>query len=332
VRGMSDGPLRLFMFGVARETAPIDRREQLSHAAAAFLEGLVVSTCHRVEFYVVAAHADAAERTVPGRDDWTRKTDLAAAIHLARVSSGLASAVLGEHEIAGQVRRAAAEAERTGALGPHLRHIVAAALAASGRVRSETSLGRGASSIAGAAVQGLEDEGRLDDASVLILGAGAVAQDVARRLSARRPKLRHLAVASRSLEHALRLASEVQADAVYDWHGALARLPLTNVVVAAVHSSGGILSADLLRSAGIPQLQERLVVDLSMPRAFASDASSVPGVRLRNVDEIEIAAAETHRLRQVAVPQAEAIVLHEAGLGFDRFLRRARHHVDVRVA
>jgi glutamyl-tRNA reductase len=207
--------------------------------------------------------------------------------------------------------------------------VIYAALAASRRVRSETSLGRGTASVAGAAVKWLMAEGCVKDSNLLILGSGVVARDVVRRLVARRTPVRSTVIASRSLEHAGRLASEIPGASVIRWSDVKSALHSADVIVGAFQSSDGALTASDLRADGA---RSRWIADLSMPRAFDPAACELPGVRLRNVDDFADDAALMQRLREQAVPAAEGIARHEAALGFVRFTHRANRRAVERVA
>ena len=139
----------------------------------------------------------------------TRWRERRRACHLFRVASGLDSAVIGEDEILGQVRRAFAEAQERESAGLVLTRLFQEALAAGKRVRSETEIGRCPVSVSGAAASILLERWgweSLEDASVLLVGAGEMARGVARCLQGM--QARDLTVANRTYARARELARE----------------------------------------------------------------------------------------------------------------------------
>src|SRR6187397_2199063 len=211
----------LLLLGLSHRTASVDDRGFAAarvgadaaawltrvHEAAGLAEVAVVATCHRLEVYAVASDLRAAEaglRDLFGEAHAERlyaRTGPDAALHLSRVACGLDSMIVGEAEIAGQVRRAAAVARSAGTLGPYLEAVMAGALAASGRARSETGIAQGVMSAASASVAlAAATYGSLADRSLLVVGAGQTGR-LALSRAARAPHGR-LIVASRSEKHA----------------------------------------------------------------------------------------------------------------------------------
>ena len=168
----------LLALGVSHKTAPLDLRERLSltegsavgalrelTASEGIHEAAAISTCNRTELYLVVSDTVEAESTALGV--LTRQADIPptellghlysrrgtdAAHHLFRVTAGLDSMVVGEAEIQGQVKRAYELALVEGATGPILNRLFRGALAAGGRVREETEIGRRNLSIPSVAV------------------------------------------------------------------------------------------------------------------------------------------------------------------------------------
>ena len=166
----------LLLLGVNHRTASLPEREALAldpDATAKLLadlvgrgtidEALVLSTCNRTEFYVVAdnlAHAAEHVRASVARVKGVRLAEPGASLyqhagtsasrHLFRVASGLDSMVVGETQILGQVKDAFAVARDAGATGPMLDRLVESALRAGKRARTETGIGTGVVSVASA--------------------------------------------------------------------------------------------------------------------------------------------------------------------------------------
>src|SRR3954466_3841708 len=201
----------LIALGASHKTAGVAVREKIALTEAAserfmrelvgeetISEAVVLSTCNRTELYLVTGDPVEAESVVLGalaRRAGVRPTELVggiyslrncdAARHLFRVASGLDSMVLGEAEVQGQVRRAYESALEAGATGPLTNRVFRAALATGKRVRSETGLGEGRTSIPSVAVDlAREVIGELADRHVLVLGAGDMAELTTEALAA----------------------------------------------------------------------------------------------------------------------------------------------------
>jgi glutamyl-tRNA reductase len=341
----------LLMMGTDHRTAELALRERLIvpvdglpaaltalAAGPGVAEVVLLSTCNRVEIYAVATEPAAAERSVArfAADRWgvdlppawgRTLTGPSAAVRMCRVAAGLESLVLGEAEIAGQFRRAVAGARAVGAAGACFDRLAAGAFRAVGRTRSETSLSRGSTSVAGTAVALAEHVlGTLAGHRVVVAGAGCVGREALSRAAPHGPAA--LTVLSRSARHAREAAGRHGGA-----HGTLDALPRllddTDVVILAVRTHGWRLRASEVRRA-LDRRDSRplVIVDLSVPRCVEPDAGDLAGVTLRTVDDLGELAAAAAVNRRRAVPAAEAICRDEAGRAYARFRafadRRAR--------
>jgi glutamyl-tRNA reductase len=299
--------------GLTHRSAPLASRERRAVSgqvagplaaeiarSSAVREALVLATCARVEIYAVGTDAaeletallerlESSARDEPGTlVEARRGTD--AARHLLRTAAGLESPVLGEPEILGQVRRAHASASVAAATGPTLERLVVQALRAGRRVRAETGVSAGATSLT---------------STVAVLARGLVGDTAGRRGLV----LGDTRTARVTADRLLRGGWSVTASPAA--RGLERALPAFDVVVAC---SGGRIAvgSDMLRTAtrgriGTPML----VVDLSVPRDVDPAARSLPGVLLYDVDEVAVAAQRELAARRSQVPAAEAIVEEE---------------------
>jgi glutamyl-tRNA reductase len=333
---------QLILVGASHRTAPIGLRERLAVAPArvgemlaeliaepGMQEGLVLSTCGRTELYALASEPHEVESRLAARlashagcDPAELAPVLRAARgravveHVHRVAAGLESMALGEVEILGQLRRAGELASAAGARGRILGRLLESSLATGRRVRHETDIGLGRSSIASATV-GIASRhlGPGMDGSALVIGSGDTGAKTARALRA--AGLRVSLVAGRRHERASRLAAELgcrvatlddlprlltEVDVVVSCTGAPHHLVPAEVLVDAVQSRPG---------------RELVAIDLAVPRDFDPAARAVEGVRLYDLDELEGELSATAGRRIAAVPAAEAIVAGEV----DRFMR-----------
>jgi glutamyl-tRNA reductase len=331
--------MTLISLSLSHRTASIGAREAavaalgdvgdwlLSLDRSAVVEAFVVSTCHRLEVYFVAENAGAAESTVMAAlgltdaalgcegADWTLRHDADAAVHLSRVAAGLDSLIVGEAEIAGQVRRAAMTARKVGVFGPRLERIPAGALRASGRARSETRISEGVMSAASAAVAlATSTLGSLAGKHVLVIGAGQAARTALRRLARR--SIGSVSVASRSPRHAEEAAAPLNA-AVWRLDDLPDRLGDVDVVVAATHGGHLLVTTSQCQAAFSSTLgRPRVLVDLSVPRVIETAVASLPDVTLWSVDDLGDVAAQSLRRREREIPKVETVAREEGQRAF----------------
>ncbi len=288
----------LVQVGVDHTTCPVSVRESmvlspehelslLGHLISSSVidEVLVLSTCARTEVYVTTEHPDDAKSVVrdsleslnpEARAAISFRTEAEVVKHLFRVAAGLESQIVGEYEIAGQVRAAAQAARAAETMGPELDGLLRAAVHCSRRLRSETDLGRLDLSVAGAAVSLLRESRDIADSAVLIIGAGKIARLLAQEFH---PAGR-LTISNRNAQAAQALASRFQADAL-PFDEAVNRLDEFDVVCCATRSREPILTSEQIRRA-----TPIVIFDLSLPRNVEVSAGLLPGVELHDVDAV----------------------------------------------
>lgn len=321
--------MSLFVLGINHQTAPVSLRERVAFSAdtvPAALDALralpqvsevaLLSTCNRTELYAVADDDGQALA------DWLathpdevgdlhaylyRHRDADAVRHLFRVATGLDSLVLGEPQILGQVKDAWATARHAGSLGNQLDRLFQHAFTTAKRARTDTRIGANPVSVASAAVRlAQESFARLEDSTVLLIGAGETIELAARHLVQARAK--RLLVANRTLAHAQELATR---------HGGVA-LPLSeldkhlgeaDVVISATASRDPILrKANVAAALATRRHRPMLLLDLAVPRDIAADVAELKDVFLYTVDDLERAIEDNRRSRREAATEAEAIV------------------------
>jgi glutamyl-tRNA reductase len=233
------------------------------------------------------------------------RTGAEAAEHLFSVAAGLDSLVPGEAQILAQIRDAYAGAYEWGATGPVSNRLFHVALEAGKRVRHETAIGSGGASVASVAAEvAAERLGGLEGVSVLVVGAGRVAELVAANLTAR--GARPLSVANRDPDRAAALAARFGGTAI-PWDGLAAAADAADVIVSSTAAPGHVIHAADLRP-GRP----RLLIDLAVPRDVDPAAAAVEGTSVVDLDGLEAAVERTLALRRGESGRAREIVAEQA--------------------
>ncbi len=337
--------MHLFLLGASHHSAPVDLRERIDFerrgmpdalAGIAGLSGIaevvVLSTCNRSEIYTVCDDPEAAgERLTSFISSFhdVPEPELAphlygrfqgdAARHLFRVVAGLDSLVVGEPQIAGQVKDAFAAASEWGFTGALLNRLFHHAFAASKRVRAETGLGEGAVSVSYAAISlARKIFGTLAGRRTLLVGAGEMAELTATHLQSQ--EVGRIGVANRTAAHAEALAAKVNGVAV-PWESITDELTATDIVVTATGSSKWMLTREHVADAMRPRRDRPLfIIDIGMPRDVEPAASDVEQVFLYNIDDLQAIVRDNWARRQAQVDLGEQMVREEA----DAYLRWLR--------
>jgi len=286
-------------------------------------EAVAISTCNRTELYLVVGDPVQAESAVLGvlaRQAGTRPTELVGSIyslrncevarHLYRVTAGLESMIVGEAEVQGQVSRAYELALGQRATGPLTNRLFRAALATGKRVRSETGLSAGRTSVASVAVDlAREAVGPLERRRALVIGAGETSEATARALHDH--GVATIFVANRRRERARALAERFGGQ-VASFDALPSELEQVDIVVASTGSPHTILHAEelalVMQARGGRPL---LLVDIAVPRDIDPAAGELPGLRLYDIDDLQARVARNRSVRTGEAVRAEAIVDEE---------------------
>ena len=283
-------------------------------------EAVVLSTCNRIEVYVLAEKFHGAYQDIRNffaevshvapeefSDHLTSLYDGDAARHLFSVASGLDSAVLGEHEILGQVRKSWETASTEGAVGPVLNTLFRHSLEVGKRVRTETAISRNITSVSQAAVaMATERLGGLGGRQVLIVGAGEMGEGLARALHG--GGVAGIRVANRTWDRAVEVAGRLGGEPVRldDLPHQLAEV---DVLLTSTGASAAILEhGDLASVVGERHGRELLVVDIAVPRDVDPTAGEIEGVTLLDMDDLREFADVGIRERQREVTAVHAIL------------------------
>jgi glutamyl-tRNA reductase len=340
----------------SHQTTSLALRERLAFATAEQLnrayqslkavfpksEHVVLSTCNRVEIYTAQDEAGSNGTDQPptreqvadflsrfhgiSRDDLCGKL-LAekgpeAVRHLFEVTSSVDSLVLGEPQIVNQVKEAYRVARENGACGWLTNSLFQGAMRVSARVRSETALAEGRVSIASVAVGdfGKSIFDRFEDKTVVVIGAGEMAEETLRYL--KDEGVREIFVINRSPERAQRLAAEWggKARPIEELDAAMA---LADVIVSTTGAEKPIV--DAARFAAIRRRGAEkpvFILDLATPRDFEPAVGDIDeNVFLYDIDALEATCEANRRLRAKEIERARRIIQEETG----RFVHDLNH-------
>ncbi|HVL15789.1 MAG TPA: glutamyl-tRNA reductase [Gemmata sp.] len=330
--------MNLRAIGCNVESASVELRERLafdaaklSHALAELparygAEAVVLGTCNRVELYLARPEEEAPVHSpliaeflaevhrVPAdgiRTHLYEHADADAVRHLFRVASGLDSVVVGETQIAGQVKEAYELAQRAGATGPLVHALFPAALRVSKRVRSETRVGEGHASVSSAAVEFVREVFEtFTDKTVLVIGAGEMGRLTLNHIRELNPA--RVLVTNRSPERAEAVAAE-HGGQVVPWDQLDDALALADIVLSTTGAPEYVVSRRRFDEKVRPRRGGRALVvfDMAVPRDFDPRLHDGDRVSVFNVDDLTRVADQAAAERRRHVPAAEAIVAAE---------------------
>ena len=333
--------MQLIGLGTSHATAPADVRDalamdpadaanviaQIREANDCVSEVVVLSTCHRTELYASVTDIEKGPRALRSAVTAQKKVDYFengtytrsrqgrdAAQHLFRVACSIDSLMIGEPQILGQVKDALSLAERNSSCGALLSRLFNTALHAGKRARSETAIGRGAVSIAYAAVEmATKVFGDLTHKNVLILGAGETGKLAALHLRDTSPQ--RITVINRTFKKAESLAAEVSGVAL-EIDQLQSALGDADVVVTATAADKPLISTETVeRITKSRTRRPMLIVDIASPRDVEPAVGALSNVFLYDLDALQIIVEQNRAARSKEIPKIEQIVNEE----LDRF-------------
>jgi glutamyl-tRNA reductase len=284
-------------------------------------EVVFLSTCLRTEVVAVVDRFHGAIEEITAtlaqvtgldvrefEDRLTIHFDSGVATHLFSVAAGLKSVIPGEFEILGQLRRALELASDEQTAGSDLTELFRRAISSGRRVRSETSIARGTTSFAQAAVSmALEELGdEIDQAEVVVVGAGQLATGVVKSLLDTSQRLGRLTIVNRTTSKAHLLRDEVGDERVEigSFDKISSDLGSARLVFVAVEVATPVLARTHFDANTAPIL----VVDLGLPRAVASDVEALAHVRRVDISDLQLRVERALEGRNGALEEARQIV------------------------
>lgn len=288
------------------------KNKVLAQAEAEGIEALIVtSTCNRTEIYGFAQHpfqlikllCENSQGTV---EDFQKVAyvykNQEAVSHMFRVGTGLDSQILGDFEIISQIKSAFVESKNRHLANAFMERLVNAVIQASKRIKNETEISSGATSVSFAAVRyifnNVED---IANKNILLFGTGKIGRNTCENL-VKHTKHEQITLINRTKDKAERLARKLDV-IVKDYVDLQLEIQKADVLVVATGAQNPTVDKAILNLK-----KPLLILDLSIPKNVNENVQEVKGVTLVHMDHLSQMTDETLENRKKHIPAAEAII------------------------
>ncbi|MDM9581180.1 MULTISPECIES: glutamyl-tRNA reductase [unclassified Nostoc] len=329
--------MNIAVVGLSHKTAPVEVREKLSipepqiESAIAQLasyphidEVAILSTCNRLEIYIVTSEADQGIREITQfLAEYSKLPVISlrqhlfmllhddAVMHVMRVAGGLDSLVLGEGQILAQVKTTHKLGQQYSGIKTILNRLFKQALTAGKRVRTETSIGTGAVSISSAAVELAQIKvANLAACRVVILGAGKMSRLLVQHLISKGAV--EISIVNRSRDRALELTKQFpqQPINIHPLSEMMSVIADSDLVFTSTSATEPILDRAKLEM--VLEVQRSLMLfDISVPRNVHADVNELENVQAFNVDDLKAVVAQNYESRRKIAQEAERLLEEE---------------------
>ncbi|NJX14111.1 glutamyl-tRNA reductase [Tamlana crocina] len=284
----------------------------LAQAKENNIESLVVtSTCNRTEIYGFAQHPfqliQLLCNNTNGTVDEFQKVayvykNKEAIAHMFRVGSGLDSQILGDFEIISQLKTSAKLSRKHGLLNHFTERLVNAVIQASKRIKTETDISSGATSVSFASVQyilnSVED---VANKNILLFGTGKIGRNTCENL-VKHTKNEHITLINRTKDKAERIGGKFNL-VVKDYANLQEEINQSDILIVATGAQRPTIDKHLIQSK-----KPLLILDLSIPKNVDSNVKELDNVQLIHLDYLSKITDETLEARKQHIPSAEAII------------------------
>ncbi len=271
----------------------------------------VISTCNRTELYGFAQHPFQliellCEHTQGTVEEFEKVAyvykDNKATAHLFKVGTGLDSQILGDFEIISQLRTGMKRSKKIGMLNVFMERLGNAVIQASKRIKNETEISTGATSVSFAAVQYIMARvPYVSEKNILLFGIGKIGRNTCENLI-KHTKNEQITLINRTKVKAEEIAGKFNL-VVKDYADIQSEIAQTDVLIVATGAQQPTISKELLFLK-----KPLLILDLSIPKNVASNVSENDNVTLIHLDELSRVTDKTLEHRQSQIPLAEKII------------------------
>lgn len=280
---------------------------------------LITSTCNRTEIYGFAAHPYIlikllCENTTGSVEEFEKVAyvykNKEAISFMFQVGTGLDSQILGDFEIISQLKVAFKRSKKQGLTNPFLERLLNSVIQASKRIKNETELSSGATSVSFASVQYiLNNVESVSEKNILLFGTGKIGRNTCENLI-KHTKNPHITLINRTKDKAEKIAGKFNL-VVKDYADLQAEIRTTDILIVATGAQRPTVSKELIYSD-----KKLLILDLSIPKNVSDDVSELENVELIHLDYLSKVTDDTLERRKAFIPQAEAII-EEIKRGFN---------------
>jgi len=272
---------------------------------------LITSTCNRTEIYGFAQHPFQLIKLLCQRTRGTVEEfeqvayvhkNQDAISHLFKVGTGLDSQILGDFEIISQLKYAFTISKNAGMATPFLERLVNSVIQASKRIKNETQISSGATSVSFASVQYILNEvENISAKNILLFGTGKIGRNTCENL-VKHTQNQHITLINRTKDKAEKVAGKF--NLIVKEHAELqAEIRNTDILIVATGAQNPTISKELLYCK-----KELLILDLSIPKNVAEDVADLENVTLLHLDHLSQITNKTLANRKKQVPKAEQII------------------------
>ena len=222
--------------------------------------------------------------------------------HIFRVGTGLDSQILGDFEIISQIKNGFTEAKANGLMNAFMERLVNSVIQASRRIKNETELSSGATSVSFASVQYIMNNvENISNKNILLFGTGKIGRNTCENL-VKHTKNNHIVLVNRTREKAEQVAGKFNL-IVKDYDVLPLEIPKADVLVVATGAPMPTIDRDIL------QLDKPLLIlDLSIPKNVHDNVKELDGVTVVHLDDLSKITDDTLENRKKHIPAAEAII------------------------
>ena len=330
---------RFYAVGVSHKTATIDHRGYFSlsdsQLHALFLDAkekgiqdlLVINTCNRTEIYAWTFSDSELVELLCTHSEGTRESfsqvgysfeDEKGIHHLFRVGTGLESQILGDFEIIGQIKQSFYRSKKMGLAQGNLERLTNSVIQASKRIKTETQISSGATSVAFASVQYiLKNVEDIAQKNILLFGTGKIGANTCENL-VKQSQNDHIVLINRTQEKAEKIAGKFPVQ-VKPFGELTASILETDILIVATSAQKPTITADLIHNN-----KPLLILDLSLPRNVDPSLNNRTNTQVIHLDELSQITDATFEKRKKFIPQAEGI-LDEVKLEFIEWLEHRKY-------
>ena len=306
----------------------------LEEAQAEQMEGLmIISTCNRTELYGFAQHPfqliqKLCAHSQASLEDFEKfgyiYKNKEAVNHIFNVGTGLDSQILGDFEIISQFKKAFILSKKYNLVNAFIERLQNSVIQASKRVKNETELSSGATSVSFASVQYiLNNVKNISQKNILLFGTGKIGRNTCENLI-KHTDNKHITLINRTKEKAQQIAGKFNV-LVKNFSELTEELSQTDVLVVATGSKTPTINKDIL-----PKDKEMLILDLSIPKNVDENVKTIKGVTLIHMDHLSQMTDSTLERRKTFIPDAQRII-KEVKAEFEDWLQNRRFAPTIRA-